>query len=160
MGIRFRNNSGANKISLIFAPLNGLFKPFWYNSLMEVYKYTTAAHYEHIKSVGSLDPRPADGFTYGIPEDPLLWGDHTQEILSHLKKFAGISPIVLLKFLVDENDPDAFVQEGDEYVWFKMDTRKPLAAYKREDYRLPEVVVRKSIPFEDLTQLLIVPTTD
>lgn len=124
---------------------------------MEVFKYTTSSHYEAIKSAGSLNPRPVDGYTYGIPENPLLWGEHIQEVLLHLEKYRGASPIVLLKFLIDELDQDAFVQEGDEDVWFKAETRRPLSNYNRDDYRLPEVVVRRPISLEEITVVESIP---
>lgn len=120
---------------------------------MEVFKYVTAKHFEHIKLKGRIDPRLADYWTYGIPEDPFLWGEHLKGITTYLEKYAGVSPLLLLKFVIDENDPEAFVQEGDEYVWNKFKTRKPLVDYKREDYRLPEVIIGRSIPIEKITLL-------
>lgn len=118
---------------------------------MEIFKYVTAAHYKHIVACGSLDPRPTDGRTYGLPEDPLLWGEYIQEVLNHLMKFRGVSPIVLLKFIIDDQDPNAFVQEGDDPVWMKMDTRKPLRNYRRMDYRLPEVIISRPIPLDAIS---------
>lgn len=129
---------------------------FCYNLFVEVFKYITSAHYEIVKSVGILNPRREDGFIYGIPSDPLLWGMHTQEILKHLQK-RGVSPVVLLKFIIDNSDPNAFVQEGDEDVWFKMDKRRPLRDYKREDYGLPEVVINRSIPLEEISLVNPIP---
>lgn len=80
-----------------------------------------------------------------------MWREHTQGILDHLQKYRGVSPVVLLKFIIEDNDARAFVQEGDEYVWFKMNTRKPLGDYRREDYRLPEVVVAHPISLEEIS---------
>lgn len=115
---------------------------------MEVFKYITTDYYEQIKSVGALEPRESDGFVYGLPEDPNVWGlGHTKAILKHLQKYSGASPVVLLRFIVDNFDTNAFVQEGDEDVWFKMDTRKPLKDYRRSDFRLPEVVITRPVPF-------------
>lgn len=119
---------------------------------MEVFKYITTDHYEQIKSVGALKPRESDGFVYGLPEDSNVWGlGHTKEILEHLQKYSGASPVVLLRFIVDNFDTDAFVQEGDEDVWFKIDTRKPLKDYKRCDFRLPEIVMTRPIPLEAIS---------
>jgi hypothetical protein len=120
---------------------------------MEIFKYVTKAYYDAIKSAGSLDPRPEDGFVYGIPDDPDLWKEHTQEILEHVVKFKGVFPIVVLKFVIDESDPDAFVQEGDDDVWLKSDSRKPLKDYKRNNFRLPEVIVSHSIPLSEIELL-------
>lgn len=119
---------------------------------MEIFKYVTSAHYERIKSAGSLDPRAVDGFVYGLPEDPNVWGlGHTKKILEHLQKRSGASPVVLLRFIVENSDPDTFIQEGDEDVWFKMDTRKPLRDYKRSDFKLPGVVMTRPIPLKAIS---------
>ncbi len=124
---------------------------------MEVFKYATSAHFKAIKSIGSLNPRRVDGFIYGLPEDPLLWGKDTQDILIHLKKHGGVSPIVLLKFVIDELDTHAFVQEGDEAPWFKDAKRIPLKDYRREHYRLPEVVVNRPIPSREISLVNPIP---
>lgn len=124
---------------------------------MEVFKYITSAHFDAIQSAGSLNPRPVDGFTYGIPEDPLLWRESIHEVFKHLEKYSGASPIVLLKFWIDKLDKDAFIQEADEPVWFKMDTRRPLNEYRRDDYRLPEVVVKRPILLDEITQISPLP---
>ncbi|MDO8658418.1 MAG: hypothetical protein Q7K55_06760 [Candidatus Levybacteria bacterium] len=125
---------------------------------MEIFKYVTSAHYEHIKSAGSLEPRPTDGFIYGLPEDRNVWEPkHTKEILKHLQKYSGVSPVVLLRFIVENSDPNALVQEGDEDVWFKMDTRRPLKDYQRSNFRLPEVVITRPIPFEAISIVDSVP---
>lgn len=124
---------------------------------MEVFKYATSAHLDVIKSAGSLKPRRIDGYSYWIPEDPLLWGKDTQDILKHLRKNGGVSPIVLLKFIIDELCPHAFVQEGDELPWFKDAKRIPLKDYKQEYYRLPEVVINRSIPSREISLVNPIP---
>lgn len=119
---------------------------------MEIYKYVTDKDVERARSRGELTPRSDDGLIYGFPEDPLLWGqEHLQTVLDYVRRRSGASGVVLLQFAVDISDPDAFVQEGNIPVWSKFDTRKSLKYYRREDFDLPEVIIRHAVPFEEVT---------
>lgn len=124
---------------------------------MEVYKYVTSAHLQVIKSARSLKPRSVDGYSYWIPEDPLLWKEETQTMLKYLERYSGASPIVLLRYVINELDAHALVQEADEAPWFKMDTRKLLKDYRRGHYRLPEVIINRSIPYQKISLVNPIP---
>lgn len=119
---------------------------------MEIYKYVTDRDVEQIKTQGGLEPRRDDGLVYGFPEDPLLWGhEHVQTVIDYVRRRSGASALVVLQFAIDISDPDAFVQEGNIEVWSKFDTRKSLKDYRREDFDLPEVIIRHSIPFDEIS---------
>ena len=111
---------------------------------MEAYKYVTEEHLERINREGALVPRRADGRTYAIPDNPNLWGENMLEVFNHLMK-RGVFPIVLLRFILDEQDVDVGVQEGGVPVWDKPDTRVWIGDYVRDDFKLPEVVIFRPI---------------
>lgn len=119
---------------------------------MEVFRYITEDHYRRIESSGQLSPRNVDGLIYAIPEDKSLWGDKaTKSLLNFIQRISHTREVLLIKFLIDDFDPEAWVQDGYFPPWSKSYTRKPLPQYRRIEYINPEVIIAHPISTSNIT---------
>lgn len=113
---------------------------------METFKYITRKDLQNFTNKGFILPRKDDGSVYLLPEDPLVWGvDSTREVLDYIQRRSGSEALVLLRVQIEDDDPRAFVQEADFPDWDRFGTRIPLKDYKRENFMLPEVIVKHPI---------------
>lgn len=119
---------------------------------MEVFRYITEDSYRGIESSGQLSPRNVDGLIYAIPEDKSLWDDEaTKSLLDFIQRISHSRAVLLIKFLIDDFDPEAWVQDGYFPPWSKSYTRKPLLQYRGIEYINPEVIIAHPILNSEVT---------
>lgn len=125
---------------------------------MEVFRYITEKNFGEIKSSGMLVPRNADGLIYAIPEDHAVWDEEaTKMLFDFIHAISGAREILLVNFMVDNLDPQAWSQEGANPPWAKYHTKKPLRLYQRSDYQCPEVIIAHPIPKTEIALVKKIP---